>query len=78
MREQIIDSEKWYLMTHGQASNEGEELAREEYEAKNEDSSCFSDMRCQKVERYGILATGKQHKEKMCDDTNNIHLNGSE
>lgn len=64
MREQVIDSEKRYLLTHGLAIKEGEELAREEYGEKSQASSCFSDMRCQKVEGYGILETEKEHKEK--------------
>jgi len=64
MRELAIDSEKRYLLTHGLANKEGEELAKEEYGARTDGSSCFSDMRCQKAEGYGILETESRYKEK--------------
>lgn len=64
MREQVINAEKWYQMTHGRTIQEGEELERDEYRTKCERNSGFSDMRCQKVERYGILETINEHKEK--------------
>ncbi len=64
MREQAISTEKWYQMTHGRTIKEGEELEREEYRANWESSPKFSDMRCQKVERYGILETTNEPEEK--------------
>lgn len=64
MRELVIDSEKRYLLTHGLANKEGEELVKEEYGARSNGSSCFSDMRCQKEEGYGILEIESGYKEK--------------
>lgn len=64
MREQVIDSEKRYRMTHGLALKEGEDLVREEYRRENGEMWDVKDLRCQKVEGYGILETEKGEREK--------------
>lgn len=64
MREQAINPEKRYWMTHGLAMKEGEDLAREEYRMGNGEKSDVKDLRCQKVEGYGILETEKREREK--------------
>lgn len=64
MREQVIDSEKRYRMTHGLAIKEGEDLAREGYRVKGGEWPALKDLRCQKVEGYGILETEKREREK--------------